>query len=183
MIYNFRKFFEMQNVKYDYSSTQINVPQPLANELINWGNKKIKNSEIFVSQTDPSFGREDEMHVTVLYGIHSDSHKEIEKCLSGTKPITVKLGKIDVFTNPENFDVVVVDVISKELHELNSLLTKSVEFTNKYKEYKPHITIAYVKKGKGIKYKGIDAFKGKEFTSDSIIFSSKTGIKKTINVR
>jgi len=173
----------MQNVKYDYSSTHIDVPDPLASELIKWGKKKIKDSDIFVSQIDPSFGREDEMHVTVLYGIHGDSSKEVSKYISEIKPISVKLGEIDVFTNPENFDVVVIKVISDELKSLNNKITKNIEFTNKHKEYKPHVTLAYVKKGKGWNYHGIDKWKGKEFTADYVVFSSKNGTKEKLKVQ
>ena len=180
MRYQFRKFFEMQNVKYEYSSVHIDVPYPLADKLIDWGKEKIKDSEIFVSQIDPSFGREDEMHVTILYGIHSENNEEVSKIVSGYGPISVTLGEIDVFTNPEKFDVVVVKVISDDLNELNEKLTSHVEFTSKYKEYKPHITLAYVKKGKGWKYHGIDKWKGKEFQTDYVIFSSKNGTKQKL---
>lgn len=182
MKYQFRKFVEMQNVKYDYSSVHIDVPNPLADDLITWGKKKIKDTDIFVSQTDPSFGREDEMHVTILYGIHSDSSEEVNKYISSKKPITVKLGEVDVFTNPEKFDVVVIKVVSDELSALNAKLTDKVEFTNKYKEYKPHITLAYVKKGKGWKYHGIDQWKDEKFTTDYVVFSSKSGIKEKIKL-
>lgn len=182
MKYQFRKFFEMQNVKYDYSSTHIDVPELLANDLIKWGKQKIKDSDIFVSQIDPSFGREDEMHVTVLYGIHSDSPDQISKIISGRKSISVKLGEIDVFTNPDKFDVVVIKVISNDLNSLNAKLTGEVEFTNKYKEYKPHITLAYVKKGKGWKYHGLDHWKGKEFSTDYMVFSSKNGTKQKLKL-
>jgi len=182
MRYQFRKFFEMQNVKYEYSSVHIDVPYPLADKLIDWGKEKIKDSEIFVSQIDPSFGREDEMHVTILYGIHSETNEEVSKIISGYGPISVTLGEIDVFTNPEKFDVVVVKVISDDLNELNEKLTSHVEFTSKYKEYKPHITLAYVKKGKGWKYHGIDKWKGKEFQTDYVIFSSKNGTKQKLKV-
>lgn len=179
MRYLFRKFFEMQNVKYEYSSVHIDVPNPLADKIIEWGKQKIKDSDIYVSQTDPSFGREDEMHVTLLYGIHSETSEEITKIISGHNPISVKLGKIDVFTN-DKFDVVVIKVISEDLNEINHKLTDHVEFTSKYKEYKPHVTLAYVKKGKGWKYHGIDQWKDKEFQTDYIVFSSKNGTKQKL---
>lgn len=182
MRFQFRKFLEMQNVKYEYSSVHIDVPDPLANDMILWSNKKIKDSDIFVSQSDQHFGREDEMHVTVLYGIHSDTSEEVAKIASSQKSITVKLGEIDVFSNPDKFDVVVVKVISDDLHELNEHLTKQIEFTNKYKEYKPHITLAYVKKGKGWKYHGLDHWKDQEFTTDYIVFSSKNGVKQKLSL-
>ncbi len=178
----FRKFLEMQNVKYDYSSTHVDVPETIGSDINNLGKKKIKDSDIFVSKIDSSFGREDEIHVTVLYGIHSDTSEEVAKVVSEKKSISVKLGDIDVFTNPDKFDVVVIKVISDDLKSLNTKLTDKIEFTNKYKEYKPHITLAYVKKGKGWKYHGLDYWKGKEFTTDHVIFSSKNGNKQKLNL-
>ena len=172
----FRKFFEMQNVKYDFSSTHIDVPEKLADDIIKWGKNKIKDSEIFVSQTDPSFGREDEMHVTVLYGIHSEDKDEVEKYIIGQKPINVTLDEVDVFTN-DKFDVVVIKVVSEDLAKLNQKLKENIEHTSKFKDYKPHVTIAYVKKGKGWKYHGLNHWKGKEFTANHIIFSSINGQK------
>lgn len=172
----------MQNVKYDYSSVHIDVPEPLASEILKWGQSRIKDSEIFVSQTDPNFGREDEMHVTLLYGIHSDSPVEVNKLVQGNGPIHVELGEIDVFTNHDKFDVVVIKVKSDDLNKLNSHLTDNVEFTNKYKEYKPHVTIAYVKKGKGWKYHGLNAWKGKKFATDYLVFSSTKGIKEKVQL-
>lgn len=172
----------MQNVKYDYSSVHINVPEPIAGKLVTWSEAKIKDSDIFVSQTDPSFGREDEMHVTILYGVHSESSEEVAKLISGQKSISVKIDEVDVFTNPEKFDVVVIKVISEDLNFLNEKLTQEVEYTNKYKEYKPHITLAYVKKGKGWKYHGLDKWVGEEFTTDHVIFSSKNGTKSKLSL-
>ena len=172
----------MQNVKYDFSSTHIDVPDPLAGRIAKWSNDNIKDSHIFVSQTDPTFGREDEIHVTILYGIHSDSPDEVEKIVAGHGPITVTLGEIDVFTNPEKFDVVVIKVDSKDLIDLNNKLTDTIEFTNKYKEYKPHVTLAYVKKGKGWQYHGRDEWKGQKFSVSDIVFSSTNGTKTKIPV-
>jgi 2'-5' RNA ligase len=176
----FRKFLEMQNVKYDFSSVHIEVPEPLASDIIDWGKSKITDNEIFVSQTDPSFGREDEMHVTLLYGIHSETPDQVKELLEGSPKIRVELAEVDVFTNPEKFDVVVIKVLSDDMHKLNKKLTDSVEFTNKYKDYRPHATVAYVKKGKGWKYHGLKAWKGRKFEANYVIFSSKNGVKTKI---
>ena len=172
----------MRNVTYDFSSTQIDVPEKLADNIISWGEKAIDDSEIFVSETDPSFGRENEMHVTVLYGIHSEHSTKAKKSLKGVSPVKVKLGKVSAFTNPEKFDVVIIEVISKDLEKLNRKLRNELPFTNKYDEYRPHVTIAYVKNGKGNDYKGVNEWEGKEFECDYIVFSSKNGTKEKIKL-
>lgn len=178
---SFRKFFEMQNVKYDFSSLQINVPEPLSGNLIDWSKKKIKDHEIYVSQTDPGFGREDEMHITILYGIHSENSDKIKELVSGYGKISVEFGEVDIFTN-DKFDVVFVSAISQDLNKLNNKICDGVEYTNKYKDYKPHATLAYVKKGKGWKYHGLRYWKGKKFTVDNVVFSSKSGEKEIISL-
>jgi len=136
-----------------------------------------------VSQQDPSFGREDEMHITVLYGIHSNSSQQVKKLLAGEKPIHIKLGKIEVFTNPFKFDVVVLKAVSPDLRRLNTKLRNNVEFTNQYQKYRPHATIAYVKKGKGWKHRGVDNWAGQEFTCGYTVFSSKDGSKQRITLK
>lgn len=170
----------MHNVKYDYSSCHIDLPQSLAKEIVKWGRKEVSDEEIYVSQRDPSFGREDEMHITILYGIHAETSTSIRKIMEDSGPIEVELGKIDVFTNPQKFDVVMIEVHSDDLCRLNEKLQKSIKFTNKYPTYKPHATIAYVKKGKGWKHQGLARWNGTTFTSDFAIFSSKNGVKERI---
>lgn len=165
---------------YDFSSSHVDVPEPIAGEILSWGKKNITDSEIFVSQTDPGFGREDEMHATVLYGIHSPCPDQTEKLIKGHKPIGVQLGKVKVFTNPLKFDVVVVDVISHDLRALNDRLTKEIEHTNRYGGYRPHITVAYVQKGKGWQHNGVDLWAGQKFEANYLVFSSVNGTKKRI---
>ena len=180
---NFKKWLlEMRNATYDFSSAQVDVPNPLAKKIIEWGNKTIDDDEIFVSDTDPNFGRENEMHVTVLYGIHSEYPSKIKRSLKETSPVKVKLGKMTAFTNPEKFDVVVIEVISKDLETINRKLRNELPFTNKYDEYRPHVTIAYVKNGIGEKYKNINKWEGEEFECENIVFSSKNGTKERIKL-
>jgi 2'-5' RNA ligase len=181
MMISFRKFLEMKNTQYDFSSVHIDLPSPLAEQIQDWGRAKIPDKDIFVSQTDPSFGREDEMHATVLYGIHSEGSEEVKK-IAQDGNLNVKLGKIEVFTNPLKFDVVVISVDSPDLVKMNEKMRSDIEYTNKYSEYRPHVTVAYVKKGKGWKHRGNDKWEGKEFSCDYIVFSSKNGSKERISL-
>lgn len=170
----------MRNVRYDYSSCHIELPKSLATEIVKWGREKVNDNDIYVTHHEPNFGREDEMHITILYGIHAENSDVIRDILEDSGPIEVELGKIDVFTNPFKFDVVMIEVNSDDLCRLNEKLQKSVKHTSKYPTYKPHVTIAYVKKGKGWKHHGLDIWNGTQFTSDYAIFSSKDGTKERI---
>lgn len=171
---------EMKNVNYDFSSVHIDLPKTLAQEIMAWGKENITDNDIFVSQSDPSFGREDEIHSTILYGIHSEKPDQIRELMSDQKPISVKLDKIEVFDNPPNFDVVVIKVISEDMTRLNKMFSDEIDHTNKYKNFRPHVTIAYVKKGRGYKYKKIKEWIGREFKINHLVFSSTNGTKDKI---
>lgn len=170
----------MKNVRYDYSSCHIDVPSPLAEEIIEWGRTNVSDDDIYVTQKDPTFGREDEIHVTILYGLHTDDAELVREILKDQGPVKVTLGKVDVFTNPYKFDVVMIDVYSEDLSRLNSLLQKKLKFTNKYPVYNPHVTISYVKKGKGWKHAQTAIWDGRAFVCDYAVFSSKNGTKEWI---
>ena len=167
----------MLNIKYDFSSVHVNVPVEISEDIIEWGKTKIKDNDLYVSQKDPSFGREDEIHITILYGIHTEHHKDIVKMLKGEGPIVVTLGKINVFTSQSNFDVVMIQIESQDLKRLNRLIVENVPHTNKYGAYKPHLTIGYVKKGKGWKHVGGSRWNGIKFECKHVVFSSKNGSK------
>jgi 2'-5' RNA ligase len=170
----------MHNVRYDYSSCHINVPPLLAEDIINWGRSEVSDDDLYVTHKEPTFGREDEIHITILYGIHSENGNQIRSALEGAGPVKVVLGKTEVFTNPYKFDVVMIEAQSDDLVQLNLILQEKVSFSNKYPIYNPHVTIAYVKKNKGWKHRGISLWEGKEFTCYYAVFSSKNGIKERI---
>jgi 2'-5' RNA ligase len=63
----------------------------------------------------------------------------------------VQIDGVSLFENPE-FDVVKLDVIkTSNLEEINKRLSE-LPNSNQFPEYKPHITLAYIKKGSGQKY-------------------------------
>jgi len=172
----------MRNVLYNYSSVQINMPDNLSNDIINWGRKNITDNEIFLKKNDNMFGREDEPHITILYGIHECYPNKIKSIVCDMPVINLKLGKVDIFCRHSKFDVVVIKVISDDLNLLNDKLKKNIIYTNQYSKYDPHLTISYVKKGKGWKHNYLNKWENKKFTFDHVIFSSKKGFKKKVNI-
>jgi len=165
-----------------FSSVQVNLPKSISDEIFSWGELHIPDEEIFIDIDNMHFGREDEIHVTILYGLHTESPQQTRELLTRTKPFEITLGKIGVFTNKDNFDVVKVDAKSDTLVELNQRLIKNVTFTNKYLIYQPHVTIAYVNKGKGWKHNNIEIFDGRKIFIDQITFSARTGQKTFIKL-
>lgn len=120
---------------------------PKWNKIIN----KIKKDDLYDVE---GYGLENEPHVTILYGINNNvSEKEVLNYLNtlSTPNININLTSISCFNN-EEYDVVKFNVESDELNGLNKKISNKFDYENNYPDYKPHMTIAYVKSGKGNKY-------------------------------
>lgn len=151
---------------YDFSSVQMDFPDEIAEEIRAWGRCNIPGCALI----DKGF--EDDIHVTVKYGIHIVDFTELRELFKDEKPIEVTLGKITLFTSDEN-DVVKIDVHSSDLVRLNKKISKNFEVTDTHPKYLPHCTIAYVKSGAGAPYDGCTAFEGKKVLLDTVAFSGK----------
>lgn len=150
-------------------------------QVVQWTQENIPESSL------AGQGVEHEVHVTVLYGFDPDvEFKELEELID--KPVHFRLGKVKRFPanehRPES-DVLVVGVDSDDLVRLNAKLKETFagRVSNNYKDYTPHMTLAYVKPGACKKLDGHDHFDGQIFSCNSFIFSSPGGKrKKTIKV-
>lgn len=173
----FKHYMTEARRRYEYSSTQANLPSKLAEKIIRWGKNNIPHEDIFRDPADASFGRETEMHVTLLYGLLDSSPDEFREFFADHPPFEVSLGKISVFdTNPQ-FDVVKIEAKGDGLIKMNRLLRSNFRYHAKFPTYRPHVTIAYTRKGKGSEYAGDDAFDGQTFDVKEIVFSSRNGSK------
>lgn len=164
---------------YQYSSTQINLPQDLAEKVKSWGRKFVSEKDLYVDKEDNISGFDDSPHITVKYGIHTSNVEEVKKTLSHQGPIRFKLGKISKFTTNPKFDVLKIEVDSPDLHDLNKQISNGVECTDTHPTYNPHVTIAYIKKGTG-PTESLDYFQGMPGEVGSIEFSPKDGDKQVL---
>ncbi len=157
---------------YSYSSTQVNVVDDLAQRIISWGDENIADEDIYTGEEN--MGREDTPHITVLYGIVSNEPDEAITLLEDKEigPVKATLGKVSLFENSDDYDVVKIEVDSEDLSRINKLFFDNLENESSFPEYKPHVTIAYVNKGSGKLYSGSDEFEGTELFFDEIRFSS-----------
>lgn len=153
-----------------FSSVQINVPKNITKKIMDWSTQEIEDDDLY---EEPGYGREEESHVTVLYGLHTDSPAIAKEIAKRTEPFTLELRKVSLFIDNPLFEVMKISIRCSEIHELNSLFRKKTEYTNKHDDYKPHITIAYIKKRKGWRYDGVDVFEGLMFQADTLIFSDR----------
>lgn len=177
-----RPFTDRKLGLYPYSSVQANVPIIIANQIIQWGDDLIQDKDIYSPTNDLIHGREEEIHITVLYGIHYQTSEQTESILCRQSSFEVKLGCISIFTTNQDFDVVKIEVISPGLFYLNHLLKTTVLNTPSYLSYKPHATIAYVKKDSYNHLIGKNDFKDWRWTNNSVIFSSTNGQKTPIRL-
>lgn len=151
--------------KKEFSSTQLDLDAPMA-ELVKRLTARMPASALAAK------GIEEKPHITVRYGLHDndpDDAKEIVNEFPG--PIKVKLGSLSIF-NTEEADVLKIDVISPELHELNKALS-SLHHTDTYPDYKPHLTLAYLLPGTGERWLTDNPLSGLELSFNSVTFSNK----------
>ena len=173
-------FFESE--EHTYSSTQIEAPKELADRVLKFS-EGIPEEDLYIEEDD--YGRETDIHVTIKYGLVTDSPTAVHTALEdfGKKEIEVKLGETSLFeaSGDTKFDVLKISVESAELNELHELFSK-LENGDKHPVYKPHMTVAYVKAGMGKKYAGNKDFDGETFTVTSFWFKGKTGLDKKIDL-
>lgn len=178
-----RPFTDRKQGLYPYSSVQINLPSILADAVHRWGNENIRERDIFCPPNDLIHGREDELHVTLLYGVHSHLPEETQSVLSGQNPFEVKLGRVSIFTTSNEFDVVKIEAISPSLFYYNYLLRTHLDNTPAYDSYRPHVTIAYIKKTADYTHLvGHDFFLNWQWTANTVVFSSTSGEKTPIRL-
>lgn len=164
--------------EHEFSSTQLDLPSDLSESIHAWGVEQIDDSEL------TGDGRQDvdDMHVTVLYGLEAQTPDRVDELARGSGPVELTLGKTSIFTT-EDADVVKVEIeVAPQLKKLRETLEANTKNTQTFPDYKPHITIAYVKKGEGKKYAGSDAFAGQKVTISALQFSDKTRNKTAINL-
>ena len=167
---------------YSYSSTQINLPKNISQKIKNWGRKNIPEKNIYKEDGERTFGREDEIHITVKYGLHTINPEDIKSKIGKFKQFDVELGEISRFTPAEeNYDVVKIAINGEELGILHKLIGE-LENSDKHPVYKPHCTIAYVKKGTHSDLSGNLDLSGTKFTVSRITFNSKDGQSSEIDL-
>lgn len=152
---------------HEYSSTQFNLPSELAFEVRMLG-ERIPHEDLAEK------GRELNPHVTLKYGLHTNDAEQVRTTLGITPPIAVQLGHSSHFSIPDKYDVVKIEVNGEALRKLNKEVSAALEHTDTHPDYKPHVTIAYVKPGLGAKYAAqLNDLCGKPIVFDRLIFSNK----------
>jgi 2'-5' RNA ligase len=160
--------------KNEYGCVMVNLDINKWDDLLNL----IDNEDLYNPKDDPSYGKEKNPHVTILYGLHEDIPlEEIEEELSNISTPSLKFSDVSSFKNPQ-FDVLKFDVDSKDLNKLNKKF-KEFPYTTDFPKYHPHCTIAYLKPKMADKYiKKIEEFLEIKMTPSHIVYSMVNGNKK-----
>ena len=144
-------------------------PYPVLPQILSYI-ESIPDDIVYTGEDD--MGKEEWPHITILYGLEDDQQSEVKEILDGLDgKIKVKLGKISKFRH-EDFDVLKIDVISKDLAKINEVL-KTLSNENEYPTYIPHVTLAYVNKDEGEEFVGDDTFDGIEVIIEKIVYADK----------
>jgi 2'-5' RNA ligase len=167
---------------YEHSSTHILLPDFLANEIFAWGEENVTEQDLYTDSMGVVFGRETDLHVTILGGLHLGVPDEVRKLVTGIPEFEIELQGISIFTTNDLYDVVKVDVRSEGLRNLHKKMCR-FPHTKFYPVYKPHVTIGYIKKDRCEKLIGANPFSGRKWLADAIIFSSKRGNKTTLSFK
>ena len=160
--------------KNEYGALMLDVDYENWDEILNI----IDKDDIY---DEPGFGLEKKPHCTELFGFHKNaSVPKIKELIKDKQngPIKLEVGDITHFETPE-YDVVKFDVKSSDMHKINKLMKDNFNYTNSYSDYKPHITISYVKKGKGKEYDSKN--KKIKMQSNKFIYSPSEGTKSYFN--
>ena len=144
--------------------------------------KKILVEDVYTDPEDLSFGLETDPHVTLLYGLHDEvGTNDVKKVVDNYTFGKVKAHTASLFEN-EKYDVLKFDIEGEGLKEVNADLSKFPN-TNKFPDYHPHMTIAYLKPGTGKKY--VDKIKHNTYNlmPTYVIYSVPSGEKFKIKIK
>ena len=140
---------KIQKEKYEKGCLMISVKTP---DFIKDIQNKLNDKDLYKSD-DIEESLETDSHVTIVYGFDNSIFlKNIWKYLIPIKDIVMIPYNISIFEN-DNYDVLKCDISTMQLKDIHNKLVKEFNIKQTYDEYKPHMTIAYMKKGKASKFK------------------------------
>jgi 2'-5' RNA ligase len=90
-------------------------------------------------------GREDEPHITALYGILGTEPEEIVKALSKCEQPMIRFGKLSAFPSGKDGQPLFIAIESEGMASINKQLKASLPHAVTHPVYTPHCTVAYVK--------------------------------------
>ncbi len=147
----------------------VRLPKDDASKIQKWGKDNVPDEILY---NEDGFGRETDTHITVVYGVCTDKVKIVKALLKDQKPIKATLRDIGFFKSPDKHEPLIIKVKSKDLEDLHKKIKDHLHIETTFNDYKAHCTIAYLKKGKAMKYAGDKTFSGKKIIFNKIVFKN-----------
>jgi hypothetical protein len=160
---------------YKYSCAMLNLSDIISDSMKKWAMENVPEDCLYINLDDGIEGYEDTPHVTIKYGLHDAEPDNLTRLASGFGSIDLTLSTIDVFNTNPNFDVLKINIVSDKLMQLNKLICDNMHYTDKFPEYIPHATIAYIKKGTCLNLINSPVFDKLIDVIDEIYFTSRSG--------
>jgi len=159
--------------KYDYGCVMAYLASDIAARIVEFGNNIVTDDMLYLDPTEPDeYGREKEPHTTIKYGLTESYPKEkIGELLRGTKEFPIRITGMSIFQNPK-YDVVKLNIEGEELRRLRQIFDQ-LPNQDAYKEYHPHLTIAYVQPGMGTKFQNRSVGKFAQIPISTIVYSDR----------
>lgn len=122
------------------------------NDFIDKIQSKIKKEHLYTEEDNDDYGIEKNPHVTLVPCLNNDVDiNKLKTYLDDISEYDIILTDVSKF-ECENFDVLKCAVKSNKLIQTNKKIVKDFETHSEYKDYTPHLTIAYMKHGMADKY-------------------------------
>lgn len=138
---------EKKEFKYEYGCVMMYFDIPNWKDIL----KMIDKEDIYDVK---GYGLEKDPHITLLFGLLQQIEEEdVKNVLLGIPKPLIELKNINIF-NCDGYDVVKIDIENVFLNDINVNLSTNLPNEQTFPDYHPHMTISYVKPGRGVKYIG-----------------------------
>lgn len=160
-----------EGAEHKYACAMLGLPEPLRSQVRSLAGR--------VCPSDlAEDGVEGDPHLTLLYGLLDDDAEGPLAVASALGPASVVLGPVGVFEKGD-CDVVHVEVLGEHPHLMHAAL-RCLPHRLTHPEYRPHVTLAYVKKGLGRKYAGRHKLMGRPYVLDDFVFADRKGNRRNV---
>lgn len=165
----------------NYSTLMFDLPNDITSEINKIIDEKLDKSDLISKDELPDYAQENDgiirdSHITVLFGIRDETPINAKPLVENYGPVSVILGKTNYFESDFlKYDVVYLEVLSSDIRKLRKVLVDNLEYADSGFSFIPHVSMIYVRKGEGKKYKGLNDFEGKKIEFNKIKFSSFNG--------
>jgi len=165
------RFKDYYLLEYSYSCAMLQTSKELSDKIKKFVDDNIDKNDLYTDEAD--HGLPNYIHTTIKYGLTDPSPDKVKELLDGIGSFNIQLGEISKFDNDPKYDIIKIEVTSKELVKANKKLSDNMDHKDSFPTYIPHITLAYVQKGKGDHLLGNKTFINTIDSTNNVLFTNK----------